>query len=147
MAKQINDHKMKKITLLFTIAILLAACTGKPKSTAQAEWAKGADLSWLSEMEHDGVLFYSADTPDSTSGERVSQDCITLLSEMGMNAVRLRVWVNHSTGWSNLPDMLELAQRVSKEGLRLMIDIHYSDFFADPNHQTIPEAWPSTQSP
>ena len=143
MAKQINDHEMKKITLLFTIAILLAACTGKPKSTAQTEWAKGADLSWLSEMEHDGVLFYSADAPDSTSGERVSQDCITLLSEMGMNAVRLRVWVNHSTGWSNLPDMLELAQRVSKEGLRLMIDIHYSDFFADPNHQTIPEAWQS----
>ena len=134
---------MKKITLLFTIAILLAACTGKPKSTAQAEWAKGADLSWLSEMEHDGVLFYSTDAPDSTSDERVSQDCIALLSEMGMNSVRLRVWVSHKTGWSNLPDMLGLAQRVAKEGLRLMVDIHYSDFFADPSHQSTPEGWQS----
>ena len=129
---------MKKLTLLFSIAIVLASCTSKPQNTPQAEWARGADLSWLSEMEHDGILFYSA---DSTDRERISQDCITLLSETGMNAVRLRVWVNHSTGWSNLPDMLGLARRVAKEGLRLMVDIHYSDFFADPSHQTIPEAW------
>ena len=68
-------------------------------------------------------------------------DCIATLREMGMNAVRLRVWVNHTTGWSNKEDMLSLAKRAAKQGQRIMIDIHYSDFFADPNHQTIPAAW------
>ena len=68
-------------------------------------------------------------------------DCIATLREMGMNAVRLRVWVNHTTGWSNKEDMLALAKRAAQQGQRIMIDIHYSDFFADPSHQTIPAAW------
>ena len=68
-------------------------------------------------------------------------DCIATLREMGMNAVRLRVWVNHTTGWSNKEDMLSLAKRAAQQGQRIMIDIHYSDFFAAPNHQTIPAAW------
>ena len=68
-------------------------------------------------------------------------DCMATLREMGMNAVRLRVWVNHKTGWSNKDDMLALAKRAAQQGQRIMIDIHYSDFFADPSHQTIPAAW------
>ena len=125
---------MKKIFLLACAAVLLAGCyhqTDSPKGS----WAKGADLSWLSEMEHDGVKFYE------------SIDCIELLRGLGMNAVRLRVWVNHSTGWSNKADMLSLAGRAAKAGQRIMIDIHYSDFFADPNHQTIPAAWQAYDYP
>ena len=68
-------------------------------------------------------------------------DCIATLRKMGMNAVRLRVWVNHATGWSNKEDMLALAKRAAEQGQRIMIDIHYSDFFADPSHQTIPAVW------
>ena len=68
-------------------------------------------------------------------------DCIATMRAMGMNAVRLRVWVNHTTGWSNKDDMLSLAKRAAQQGQRIMIDIHYSDFFADPSHQTIPAAW------
>lgn len=68
-------------------------------------------------------------------------DCIATMRGMGMNAVRLRVWVNHKTGWSNKADMLSLAKRAAEQGQRIMIDIHYSDFFADPNHQEIPAAW------
>lgn len=77
-------------------------------------------------MEHDSVFH---------------DDCIATMRAMGMNAVRLRVWVNHTTGWSNKPDMLSLAKRAAEQGQRIMIDIHYSDFFADPSHQTIPAAW------
>ena len=112
--------------------LVLSGCyyrTDAPRGS----WAKGADLSWLSEMEHDSVPFYDA--------EGHPQDCIALLRGMGMNAVRLRVWVNHSTGWSNKEDMLYLARRAAKQGQRIMIDIHYSDFFADPNHQSTPAAW------
>ena len=125
---------MKKIILLALAAIILTACYHKTDSP-RGSWAKGADISWLSEMEHDGVSFGH------------NEDCIQLLRGMGMNAVRLRVWVNHSTGWSNKDDMLYLAKRAAKAGQRIMIDIHYSDFFADPNHQNIPAAWQSYDYP
>ena len=121
---------MKRLIILTLAVITLTACYHKTDSP-RGSWAKGADISWLSEMEHDGVSF----------GQ--NEDCIELMRSMGMNAVRLRVWVNHSTGWSNKEDMLYLAKRVAKAGQRIMIDIHYSDFFADPSHQTIPAAWQS----
>lgn len=126
---------MKKLLFLASILGLMTSCYHQTDSP-RGSWAKGADLSWLSEMEHDGVAFYE---PSEVSGQ--SSDCIELLRGMGMNAVRLRVWVNHSTGWSNKKDMLSLAKRAAKAGQRIMIDIHYSDFFADPSHQTIPAAW------
>lgn len=128
---------MKKITFILSFSLLLASCCKQP-ANQRSERARGADLSWLSEMEHDNIPFYKP-APETDSKEQA--DCITLLRDMGMNAVRLRVWVNHSTGWSNLPDMLGLARRVSDAGLRLMVDIHYSDFFADPHQQTTPAAW------
>ena len=128
---------MKKLIILAMTAVVLTACYYKTDSP-RGSWAKGCDLSWLSEMEHDGVKFYSGEgLPVTGYGE----DCIELLRGMGMNAVRLRVWVNHKTGWSNKADMLSLAKRAAQAGQRIMIDIHYSDFFADPNHQSIPEAW------
>ena len=128
---------MKRILLIACAALLLTGCYYKTDSP-RGSWAKGCDLSWLSEMEHDGVKFYK---PSAVSNQ--PSDCIKLLHEEGMNAVRLRVWVNHQMGWSNKEDMLALAKRAAKEGMRIMIDIHYSDFFADPNHQTIPAAWQS----
>ena len=116
---------MKKFIFIVVVCGLLCSCYHRTDSP-RGSWAKGADLSWLSEMEHDSMFH---------------DDCIATLREMGMNAVRLRVWVNHTTGWSNKEDMLSLAKRAAKQGQRIMIDIHYSDFFADPNHQTIPAAW------
>lgn len=127
---------MKKKLLFGLLLVLMTGCYYRP-DTPRGTWAKGADLSWLSEMEHDGVPFYKL-TEDSLP---VQDDCMAILHAYGMNAVRLRVWVNHSTGWSNKPDMLALAERAARQKLRVMIDIHYSDFFADPSHQTIPEAW------
>ena len=126
---------MKKIFFIASILGLLTGCYHRTDSP-RGSWAKGADLSWLSEMEHDGMAFYGKSDVRSQKS-----DCIELLRGMGMNAVRLRVWVNHSTGWSNKEDMLSLAKRAAEAGQRIMIDIHYSDFFADPSHQTIPAAW------
>ena len=116
---------MKKFLLIALVSGLFCSCYHKTDSP-RGSWAKGADLSWLSEMEHDSMFH---------------DDCIATLREMGMNAVRLRVWVNHTTGWSNKEDMLSLAKRAAQQGQRIMIDIHYSDFFADPSHQAIPAAW------
>ncbi|MBQ2189830.1 MAG: glycosyl hydrolase 53 family protein [Paludibacteraceae bacterium] len=127
---------MKKQILLITLlCMLLTACYHRTDSP-RGSWAKGCDLSWLSEMEHDGVLFY-----EQSADSLHPSDCIDLLRANGMNAVRLRVWVNHSTGWSNKEDMLYLAERAAKKGQRILLDIHYSDFFADPHRQDIPAGW------
>ena len=122
---------MKKILFFALVCVLLTACYHRTDSP-RGSWARGCDLSWLSEMEHDSMF---------------ADDQIAVLRGDGMNAIRLRVWVNHKTGWSNLPDMLSLARRAADQGQRIMIDIHYSDFFADPAHQTIPEAWQNYDYP
>lgn len=96
-------------------------------------FAKGADVSWLTEMEGDGVNFYSA------SGKK--QECLSLLRDLGVNSIRLRVWVNPDGGWCNKNDVVAKAWRAQQLGFRLMIDFHYSDTWADPAHQTVPAAW------
>ncbi len=96
-------------------------------------YAYGADCSWITEQEADGVLFYDS-LGQSADGMRVMRDA-------GMNAVRLRVWVNHSTGWCNKEDVITKAKRAAALKLRVMIDFHYSDFFADPNRQNLPVDW------
>lgn len=100
---------------------------------AVGSYAYGADCSWITEEEADGVLFY-----DSVGNP---QEGMRLMRDHGMNSVRLRVWVNHKTGWCNQEDVLVKAKRAADLKLRVMIDFHYSDYFADPSRQTTPEAW------
>ena len=124
--------KCQSTVLCILATVCLTGCYYHPK-TPRGSFAKGADVSWLSEMEHDSVRFYNTEGDEG--------DCLDIMQKAGMNAVRLRVWVNHSTGWSNKEDVVSMARRAARQGLRVMIDFHYSDFFADPNHQTIPSAW------
>lgn len=96
-------------------------------------FAKGADISWVSEMKQKGMKFYDA------SG--VETDCFRLMKNLGMNAIRLRVWVNPKDGWNNKEDVVSKAKRAQAEGMDLMIDFHYSDSWADPGQQFKPAAW------
>ena len=105
----------------------------KEKTYDMSGFAKGADVSWLTEMEGDGVNFYSA------SGKK--QECLSLLRDLGVNSIRLRVWVNPDGGLCNKNDVVAKAWRAQQLGFRLMIDFHYSDTWADPAHQTVPAAW------
>jgi arabinogalactan endo-1,4-beta-galactosidase len=98
-----------------------------------SSFAKGADISWLTQMETSGYKFYNS--------AGTAMDCIQLMQSLGMNAIRLRVWVNPSDGWCNNADLVAKALRVKKLGLNLLLDIHYSDVWADPGHQTKPAAW------
>src|SRR5882757_1831883 len=132
-------------TCLFVL--LLTACQkngnaspDKPPVVADTSLiAKGADVSWLTQMEQSGNQFYNA------SG--VSVDCMKLLQDMGINAIRLRVWVNPAGGWNNTADVLAKALRAQKLGLRILIDFHYSDSWADPGKQTKPAAWDAYDFP
>jgi len=101
----------------------------------QVPFAKGADISWLTQMESTGLKFYNS------SG--TEQECISLLKSLGMNTIRLRVWVNPSPAWNNKSDVVAKAVRAKNLGMRIMIDFHYSDTWADPGHQTKPVAWAS----
>ncbi|MBS1627245.1 MAG: glycosyl hydrolase 53 family protein [Bacteroidetes bacterium] len=130
--------------LFFLLFTQLSACsksndnnssiiTPIPPSTSSFTLIKGADISWLTQMEAAGNKFYN-----STG---VQQDCIQILKDAGINAMRLRVWVNPSDGWCNTADVIAKASRIKALGLKLMIDFHYSDSWADPGKQNKPAAW------
>lgn len=140
---------MKKI---FNIAALLlgslfamASCSSENSpitSPRQAEvtpadtgaFAKGADVSWITQLESEGQTF------KNKSG--VATELMTLLKEdCNVDAIRLRVWVNPTSGWNNIDDVLVKARRAAALGLRVMIDFHFSDTWADPGSQTTPTAW------
>jgi arabinogalactan endo-1,4-beta-galactosidase len=96
-------------------------------------FAKGADISWLTQMEGAGKVFYN-----STG---TAQDCFQILKNLGMNSIRLRVWVDPAGGWNNTADVLAKAIRAKALGMRIMINFHYSDSWADPGQQNKPAAW------
>lgn len=102
-----------------------------PPSTTTV--ARGADISWLTQMENAGIKFYNA------SG--AAEDCFKVLKDLGVNAIRLRVWVNPSNGWCNTADVVAKAVRAKNMGMKLLIDFHYSDSWADPGKQNKPAAW------
>ncbi len=109
-------------------------------TSEKGTFASGGDISWMLEKyEKWGRKFYN--------GKGEETECTALMKELGMNAIRLRVWVENPTenpyGWNTLPDVLEKAKRVRDLGMRLMIDFHYSDNWADPGQQRVPSAWAS----
>ncbi|MGI4833556.1 MAG: glycoside hydrolase family 53 protein [Janthinobacterium lividum] len=121
---------MKKLLLL---AVWLLA-TGQ--SASAQSFAKGADVSWMTELEAKNYKF--------SNRAGAQQDLLPLLqSDYGLNTIRLRVWVNPASGYNGAADVLAKARRAQALGLRLLLDFHYSDTFADPAHQTKPAAWQS----
>lgn len=134
--------KLRNILLAGLLLLGAAACKDDDKPVFpetptydMSGFAKGADVSWLTEMEKAGNKFYT-----STGRET---ECMSLLRDLGMNAIRLRVWVNPGDGWCNKSDVLVKAWRAHQLGMRLMIDFHYSDSWADPGQQTKPAEWSS----
>lgn len=111
----------------------LEGCTEVAK---KEDFACGADVSWLTQMEAEGRRFY-------TPGEnRKEMECMQLLRDCcGVNSVRLRVWVDPKDGWNGIDDVVVKARRADSLGMRLMIDFHFSDIWADPGHQEMPAAW------
>lgn len=122
---------------LFFSALLLAACSGKSGENAAADdnFALGADLGWVTMLEAQGQEFYNFNDEQ--------RDAFALVKELGMNAVRLRVWVDPSKhgNWCDLEDNIVKGQRAKEQGLDIMVDFHYSDWWADPAKQNIPAAW------
>ena len=134
--------------VLVIMCLLLISCSqaqtscecsghsGNP-SVSINSFSNGADVSWLPQMEATGYKFYDVDGS--------SKDALQILKDRGINTIRLRVFVNPSnhktSGHCSPAETVVMAVRAKNMGMRIMIDFHYSDTWADPAHQTKPVAW------
>lgn len=104
-------------------------------------WLNGADISMLEEIENSNGKYYD------TNNNRV--DAIEYLPEIGFNLCRLRLWVNpydemgnaYGGGTNDLETTISLAKRIKANGMKFLLDIHYSDFWTDPRKQKLPKDW------
>lgn len=105
------------------------------------EFIKGVDVSSIISLEESGVKFYN-----ETGKE---QDIFTTLNEAGVNYVRVRIWNDpydtegngYGGGNNDLEKAVEIGKRATANGMKLLVDYHYSDFWADPAKQQVPKAW------
>ena len=127
------------ISTMWTISACSSSSTKEEQNEEKVEemvgFYKGADISWVTELESKGQKFYNANGQE--------RECTALMKEYGMNAIRLRVWVDPSKhdNWCNKEDVLVKAKRAKALGMEVMIDFHYSDWWADPAKQNIPASW------
>ena len=100
---------------------------------------RGGDVSTLTKNEAFGGVYY---TPSGRPG-----DALAILRSAGMNLTRLKVWVNPADGFNTKATVLRMAARAKALGMKVLIDFHYSDTWADPGHQTKPAAWSAYSVP
>ncbi|MEY9968056.1 arabinogalactan endo-1,4-beta-galactosidase [Streptacidiphilus sp. MAP12-16] len=94
---------------------------------------RGGDVSSLQRGEQLGGTYV-----DSRGRQRNALD---ILGRAGMNYARLRVWVNPADGFDNEAQLLAMARQVKARHMKLLLDLHYSDTWADPGKQAVPSAW------
>ncbi|MFJ3670801.1 glycosyl hydrolase 53 family protein [Streptomyces sp. NPDC090106] len=94
---------------------------------------KGSDISSLAKSEALGGVYRTA---SGTTG-----DALAILKSAGQNYARVKVWVNAADGYNGKTQVLALAKRAKAQGMKLLVDFHYSDTWADPGAQTKPAAW------
>ncbi|HEY3608074.1 MAG TPA: glycosyl hydrolase 53 family protein [Pseudonocardiaceae bacterium] len=116
------------------------ACVGEFRLFADtnADLMLGADLSFTGQELAAGTTF--------TDQGRVATP-VQILRSRGGNYVRMRLWVNPPAGYSDLASDLALALAVRAAGMKIYLDIHYSDFWADPQHQITPAVWQGQDLP
>lgn len=129
---QIKKNLLKSIPLFLLFLAKAALCSGQT-ADASNRFYLGADISATTQLESQGIFSYN------NKGELTENT--KLMKQLGLNAIRLRVWVNPEDGWSSPRDVLEMALRAKREGMALMINFHYSDSWADPGKQYPPKAW------
>ena len=117
----------------------LAAAGANGPPVSRPAFILGADISWVQQQEDEGVRF-------SDRGEQ--KDLLAILKAHGFNCIRLRVFHNPKAaggyskkGYCDLDHTLVMAQRIKKAGMQFLLDLHYSDTWADPGHQSKPAAW------
>ena len=151
---------MKKLCCILSallLAPMLAACGGsavpvsheissdslyvKAVEDLPEDFILGMDASSVIAEERSGVKYYNFD------GEE--QDIFRTLAENGVTHIRVRVWNapydgqgrGYGGGNNDIDTAVEIGKRATKYGMKLIVDFHYSDFWADPGKQMVPKAW------
>ncbi len=113
----------------------------KPVEKLPVDFIFGMDASQVPALEASGVKYYDLDGTE--------KDVFQILAENGVNMIRVRVWNDpfdaegrgYGGGNCTVDTALEIGQRATKYGMKLLVDFHYSDFWADPGKQMAPKAW------
>lgn len=113
----------------------------EPVDGISDDFYRGMDASAVLALENSGVKYYNFD--------REEQDVFMTLAQAGVNYIRLRVWNDpydengngYGGGNNDVATAIALGQRATKYGMKVCIDFHYSDFWADPKKQFVPKAW------
>ncbi len=117
------------------------AVTVKPIEGMTEDMIRGVDIGSYQSLINAGVKFYDFDGNEAP--------IYKVLKDAGVNWIRLRVWndpydVNNNTyagGDCSEANVVQMAKDASKYGLKVLLDFHYSDFWADPAKQPLPKAW------
>ncbi|MGE6665326.1 glycosyl hydrolase 53 family protein [Paenibacillus xylanexedens] len=126
----------------FTVTGIVYGAPPEPQLKAKvivegyrADYVRGVDISTLTAIEDKGGKYL-----DSNGTER---DLLDILKDRGVNYVRLRLWNDpqKSGGYNDKDDVIRLAERVKKKGMKILLDFHYSDEWAHPGQQLRPKAW------
>jgi len=113
----------------------------QPVADISDDFIRGMDASAVLSVENSGAVYYGYDGKE--------QDVFETLAQSGVNYIRLRVWNDpydkdgngYGGGNCDLNTAVELGKRATKYGMKVNIDFHYSDFWADPKRQNCPKAW------
>ena len=128
---------------------LLTGCGGAPEAEIYIEpieglsedFVRGMDISSLISEEASGVVYYDEKGKEA--------DLLEVLADAGLNYVRVRVWNDpydangngYGGGNNDVEKAMEIGKRAAKQGIKILVDFHYSDFWADPSKQQAPKAW------
>ncbi|MBQ9457131.1 MAG: glycosyl hydrolase 53 family protein [Bacilli bacterium] len=119
-----------------------------PKNELVKDFAYGADLSIVAEIEANGGVYYNEDGKE--------QDVFQILANDGVNYARFRLWndpysatlkgedgkpLPYGGGTNDLATDIALAKRAKAAGMKVLLDFHYSDHWADPSKQWLPKSW------
>ncbi len=129
---------MKKLLCFGLLSLLLSiGCKEEiptvPESPAVKQISRGADISFLPEIEESGIQFYDQNG--------VASSMVDIIKKYGVNTIRLRLWHTPENGHSGLREVSDFTKILKAKGFKIFITIHYSDTWADPGNQTKPSAW------
>ncbi len=113
----------------------------QPVEGISDDFLRGVDISTILAEEKSGAKYY---TEDGTE-----EDVFKILADSGVNCVRVRVWNDpydengngYGGGNCDIANAAEIGRRAAQYGMQLLVDFHYSDFWADPGKQMCPKAW------
>ena len=134
----------RQLFLFFLISFFIKITVAQSNSRFYKwnEFVIGADLSYVNEIEDAGGVY-------KVNGKQ--QDPFTVMKSIGVNTVRVRLWhnpdwkkqLNNGKLYSDLYDVEKIIRRAKQAGMAVNLDLHYSDTWADPDHQPTPAAWAS----